>query len=42
MPHTTIKYIGDAGNFIKANLIQAEKVETSLYIRKDWVEFEKQ
>lgn len=42
MPHTTIKYISNAGNFIKANLIQAEKVETSLYIRKEWVEFEKQ
>jgi len=41
MQNTSIKYISNAGSFIKASLVQAQQVQTPVYILKEWVEFEK-
>jgi hypothetical protein len=41
MQNTSIKYVSNAGSFIKASLVQAQQLQTSVYILKDWVEFKK-
>jgi len=40
MINSEIKYLSNAGNFIKANFIKDKTVLSPIYILKDWVKFE--
>ncbi|MGJ1319176.1 hypothetical protein ACR776_11475 [Sphingobacterium spiritivorum] len=40
MPDMSIKYMADAGAFIKANLYQDDVLLAPVYLEKKWVEFE--
>lgn len=40
MTNSEIKYLSNAGNFIKANFIKDKTVLTPIYILKDWILFE--
>jgi len=40
MINSEIKYLSNAGNFIKANFIKDKAVLSPIYILKDWVKFE--
>lgn len=40
MENTKLKFIGNAGSFIKASIIKDNNVAATVYIEKAWVEFD--